>query len=87
MLLQVTLVGDLLGLFAHVVFVIYLAIGRGLRQWLPLFAYVLPMHALTALVSTFPKIFVITQGHEMDSLRTFVGKSKILLRAHPPRQL
>ena len=44
--------GDLLGLFAHVVFVIYLAIGRGLRQWLPLFAYVLPMHVITAAVST-----------------------------------
>ncbi|KAJ1633572.1 hypothetical protein T492DRAFT_542296 [Pavlovales sp. CCMP2436] len=49
---QVQLVGDLAALAASGAFVLYLLIGRELRQWLPNFLYVFPVFGISALALT-----------------------------------
>lgn len=39
-----------MGYVAAIFFVVYLTIGRTVRTWMPIFAYVLPVNAIAALV-------------------------------------
>lgn len=47
--LQATVYGDMMGLTASLMFVLYLLIGRSLRSWMPIFAYVMPVNVMAAI--------------------------------------
>lgn len=44
--LQVTIFGDAMGIVCSIFYVLYLSIGRTLRSWMPIFAYVFPLFTL-----------------------------------------
>ena len=46
---QATVYGDIMGLAGSILFTLYLLIGRSLRTWMPIFAYVLPVNGTAAL--------------------------------------
>eukprot|EP00887_Chlorella_sp_A99_P004149 scaffold23.g4149.t1 len=49
---QVTVAGDLAALCASLAIIVYLLVGRSLRQWMPLFVYTFPVTALAAVELT-----------------------------------
>eukprot|EP00887_Chlorella_sp_A99_P004332 scaffold15.g4332.t1 len=49
---QVTVAGDLAALCASLAIIVYLLVGRSLRQWMPLFVYAFPVTALAAVELT-----------------------------------
>ena len=63
--MQATVYGDVVGLAAAVTFVFYLMIGRSLRRWMPIFAYVLPVNAVAALALSGCAILV--EGAKFDA--------------------
>lgn len=52
----VTLVGDLVSLISACLFLVYMAIGRQLRSWMPVFVYMLPVTLVSLPSSNTPLV-------------------------------
>lgn len=64
-ILQVSLFGDAIGIVSAAFYVLYLSIGRTLRTWLPIFAYVFPLFSLATI--TLALAALITEGAKFDT--------------------
>lgn len=64
--LQVNLYADCIGLLSAAFFVVYLAIGRAMRSWMPIFAYVLPVNVVAALSLCCAAVLIDGAGFDMS---------------------
>lgn len=63
--MQVSLFGDGMGVISASLYVSYLSIGRTLRSWLPIFAYVFPLFSLATLTLCLAALII--EGAKFDT--------------------